>query len=391
MNATRSVPVSSPDAKSQPLNGVSRPPEAEARQPAPPAPPNQPVVAVSPKKGGRMKTLASGALVLLLVGTGAFYYLRYTAGFEGTDDAYLDGNLHPVSARVNGTVAEVFTDDNRSARIGEPLLRLDPHDFEVALDEAKSNLRSAEAAVPQAEAQVGQARAQLDQAEAGIAQAKAQLDKAVLDLRRADELIRKNVSTQSEYDTAKANHEVAVANAASARATREAAAAMLHAAEANLHVAQAKLGTAQASVRDAALQLSYTTVPAPADGHVGKKSVEVGQRVGPGQPLLALVGADTWVVANFKEHQLARMRAGQPVDITVDAVADHRFAGTVDSFSPGTGAKFSLLPPDNATGNFTKIVQRVPVKIRFTPESMRGYEDRLSPGLSVVVKVRVRR
>ena len=260
--------------------------------------------------------LACATVVLLLVGTGAFYYLRYAGQFEGTDDAYLDGNLHPVSARVNGTVTEVLTDDNRPARLGEPLLRLDPRDFEVALDEARSNGLSAEAAVPQAEAQIDQARAQLDQADAGIAQAKAQLDKAVLDLKRADELMRKNVSTQSENDTARANHEVAAANAASARATREAAAAMLRAAEANLQVAVARRGTAQASVRDAELQLSYATIPAPADGHIGKKSVEVGQRVGPGQPLLALVGADNWIVANFKEHQLAHMQPGQAVEIT---------------------------------------------------------------------------
>ena len=394
-----SLATSSPPApsKAQSLNGnhpVDRlPSQAAEKTPSNPilATKDVPDAASTPKKRGKTKTLVWAVLCLLLVGVGAVAYLRYAGQFEGTDDAYLDGNLHPVSARVNGTVAEVLTDDNRPARAGEPLLRLDPRDFEVALDEAKSNLLSAEAAVPQAEAQVAQARAQLDQAEAMIAQTKAQLDKAVLDLRRADELIKKNVSTQSEDDTANANHEVAIANAASAHANHEAAAAMLRAAEANLQVAVSKRGTAQAAVRDAELQLSYTTVPSPADGHVGKKAVEVGQRVGPGQPLLALVGADNWVVANFKEHQLAHMQAGQTVEITVDAVADHRFVGTVESFSPGTGAKFSLLPPDNATGNFTKIVQRVPVKIRFTPESMRGYEDRLSPGLSAVVRVHVQR
>ena len=290
---------------------------------------------------------------------------------------------------MNGTVAEVLTDDNRSARRGEPLLRLDPRDFEVQLDEAKSNLLSADAAVPQAEAQIAQARAQFDQAEAGIAQTRAQLDKTTLDLRRADELMRKNVNAPSEDDTARANNEVAVANAASARATREAAAAMLRGAEATFQVAVAKRATAQASVRDAELQLSYATILSPADGHVGRKSVELGQRVQPGQALLALVGEDHWVVANFKEHQLAPMQPGQPVEISVDAVAGHRFAGPVESFSPGTGAKFSLLPPDNATGKFTKIVQRVPVKIRFDRESVRGYEDRLYPGLSATVKVRV--
>ena len=379
MHTTHPTPPAPTRPESQPGNGVcpvDRPlsrvtelgPEA-----ASPATPAQPSLPTTPRKGGKTKTLVWGALILLLAGTGAWDYLRYAAQFEGTDDAYLDGNLHPVSARVNGTVAEVLTDDNRPARLGEPLLRLDPRDFAVQLDEAKSNLLSAEAAVPQAEAQIAQARAQLDQAEAGIAQTRAQLDKTTLDLRRADELMRKNVNAPSEDDTARANHEVAVANAAAA----------------NFQVAVAKRGTAQASVRDAELQLSYATILSPADGHVGRKSVELGQRVQPGQALLALVGEDHWVVANFKEHQLAPMQPGQPVEISVDAVAGHRFAGPVESFSPGTGAKFSLLPPDNATGNFTKIVQRVPVKIRFDRESVRGYEDRLYPGLSATVKVRV--
>ncbi len=360
-------------------------PEPKAPAPHPAAAPNAP----ADKKKGKGKIIAMIAAALLAIAITGYAYLRYARQFEGTDDAFLEGNLHPVSARVNGTVAEVLTDDNRSVHRGEPLLRLDPRDLEVKLDEAKSDLLSAEAAVPQADAQIGQARAQLAQAEAGIAQMDAQLAKATLDFHRAEELIKKNVSARADYDTAKANHDVAHANSASAAATREAAVALVRSAEAGQRVALAKQGTAQAIVRDAELQLSYGTIIAPSDGVIGKKSVEVGQRVQPGQALLAVVGADDWVIANFKENQLTHMQPGQPVEISVDAVADHKFAGTVESFSPGTGAKFSLLPPDNATGNFTKVVQRMPVKIRFTPDSVRGYEDRLSPGLSAVVKVRV--
>ncbi|MEP6955298.1 MAG: HlyD family secretion protein [Chthoniobacterales bacterium] len=361
-------------------------PEAElAATSKPAAAPDAP----ADKKKGKGKIIAIVAAALLVVAAAGYGYMRYARQFEKTDDAFLEGNLHAVSARVNGTVVEVLTDDNRTVRAGEPLLRLDPRDLEVKLDEAKSELLSADAAVPQAEALIGQARAQLAQAEAGVAQMDAQLAKATLDFRRAEELIKKNVSARADYDTAKANHDVALANSASAAATREAAIALVRSAEAGQRVALAKQGTAQAMVRDAELQLSYGTITAPSDGVVGKKSVEVGQRVQPGQALLAVVGRDDWVIANFKENQLTHMRPGQPVEITVDAVADHKFAGTVESFSPGTGAKFSLLPPDNATGNFTKVVQRMPVKIRFTPESVRGNEDRLSPGLSAVVKVRV--
>ena len=137
-------------------------------------------------------------------------------------------------------------------------------------------------------------------------------------------------------------------------------------------------------------QLSYTTIGAPVAGRLGKRGVEVGQRVSPGQALLGLVGEDSWIIANFKEGQLSKMRTGQPVTLTVDAIKGHKFIGRVDSLSAGTGAKFALLPPDNATGNFTKIVQRVPVKIVLNAESMRGYEDRLRPGLSADVEVSVK-
>ncbi len=372
-----------PSALVEPKTAPPPPEQAPpAENPAPPAAP--------PARKGKGKIIAMVAAGLLVVGAAGYGYMRYASQFEKTDDAFLEGNLHPISARLNGTVAEVLTDDNRAVHRGEALLRLDPRDLEVKLDEAKSELLSADAAVPQAEAQIGQARAQLALAEAGVAQMDAQLSKATLDFHRAEELIKKNVSARADYDTAKANHEVALANSASAAATREAAVALVRSAQAGQRVALAKQGTAQAIVRNAELQLSYMIIAAPSDGVIGKKSVEVGQRVQPGQALLAVVGADDWVIANFKESQLAHMQPGQPVEITVDAVADHKFAGTVESFSPGTGAKFSLLPPDNATGNFTKVVQRMPVKIRFTPESVRGYESRLSPGLSAVVKVRVK-
>jgi membrane fusion protein (multidrug efflux system) len=356
-------------------------------QPTPllaPAPP-----LFKPVSAGVVLRIALGLVAAAAVGTGSFAYLRYAERYETTDDAYLEGNLHPLSTQVNGTVIEVLTDDNKIVHAGEPLLRLDPRDFAVRLEEAKTDLLSAESVLPQAEAQVLEAQARVALSESGIAQTKAQLDEADLDLRRADQLVHERAIPRAQYDTAATNEEVATAGTVGARASRQAALATLASTRAALTVTKAKREAALARVHDAELQLSYATVLAPADGRVGRKSVEVGQRVQAGQALLAVVGADAWVVANLKEGQLTRIRPGQEVDVAVDAIADHAFRGTVESFSPGTGAKFALLPPDNATGNFTKIVQRLPVKIRFLPESIRGYEDKLSPGLSAVVKVRV--
>ena len=344
----------------------------------------------APRKRSALPKLAVGAVVIAALTAGGFRYARWAEQFEATDDAFLDGKLHAVSARVNGTVLEVLTDDNRIVKAGDPILKLDPRDYEVKLEEAKGELVSADALMAQAEAQIAQASGSLGQATAIIAQTKAQEDKAAIDYRRAEALVKEAAVPRADFDTANANNEVALANVASAQSSRAAAGASLRAAQANLKVAKAKHTVAEARVKDAELQLSYTTVFAPTDGRIGKKSVEVGQHVTPGQALLAVVDNDVWVVANFKEGQLTNMRSGQTVEVDVDAVDGRKFVGTIESVSPGTGAKFSLLPPDNATGNFTKVVQRVPVKIRFSADSVKGYEDRLFPGLSVLAKVRVK-
>jgi membrane fusion protein (multidrug efflux system) len=334
------------------------------------------------------RTVLAGAFIAV-ASVGAQRYLHWAGQYEKTDDAYIDGRVHPVSARVNGTVEAVLTDDNRVVKAGDPVVRLDDRDLQVRLDEAKSDLNGAIAAVAQAEAQLPTARAAIERADTVVAQTRAQADKADLDIRRASQLLQDRAVPRSEYDTADTNNTVALAGSANARSSRSVAVASLREAQANVSVALRKKERAEAAVRDAELQLSYITVVAPTDGRVGKRSVEVGQRVQPGQALLAVVENDVWVVANFKESQLAKMRVGESVEVAVDAIPDHVFTGTVDSFAPGTGAKFSLLPADNATGNFTKIVQRVPVKIRFDAASTKGYEDELLAGLSVVATVRV--
>ena len=230
-------------------------------------------------------------------------------------------------------------------------------------------------------------------------QASAELDLANVNLGRSERLFQADTRTvsESEVDT---NRSAAAASSAGLEAKK----ALLVAAEAKLHVASAAIESAKAqvastsanvesgqeSVRDAERELSYTTIASPSDGRIGNKNVEVGNRVQVGQSLFALVDQDYWVTANFKETQLKRMNVGQPVEITVDAVGGHEFTGKVESIAPATGAEFALLPADNATGNFTKVVQRVPVKIVFDRESVAGFEDRLRPGLSAVVSVRIK-
>jgi membrane fusion protein (multidrug efflux system) len=218
----------------------------------------------------------------------------------------------------------------------------------AAFDAAVSAKNVAAEAVRQAEARLVQARASVGQAQAQLVQSEGK----ALSARAAG----------AETDVRRRQHEAAIA----------------------------AIAQAESALDDAKLQLSYTEVRSPVAGRVGRKGVEAGQRIQPGQPLVAIVEDDLWVVANYKETQLTKMKPGQKVEITVDSFPDHRLRGHIDSMSPGTGAQFALLPPDNATGNFTKIVQRVPVKIRFDPEGIREYESLIVPGMSVVAAATVR-
>ncbi len=325
------------------------------------------------------------------------YWLR-SRGYESTDDAYIAGHVHQISARVSGTVTEVLTDDNRHVGAGEVLVQLDRRDFEVGRlraqagqAQAQANVVAAKAALEQARANVLAADASVAQAQAQETQASAQFEKNSLDFNRDRELFGKRVVSQAEFDTARANYESARAAFEAAKAgfgTAKAQATAAHAneesARAQVTVAEANVQAAQAALRDADLQLSYTSIISPVEGRVSKKTVESGQRLQPGQALMAVVEDDVWVSANMKETQLAGIEVGQSVEIEIDALKDQKFTGRVDSIQAGSGATFALLPPDNATGNFTKIVQRVPVKIVFDADSIRGFRDKIVPGLSVV-------
>ena len=349
-------------------------------------------------------------LVVVALGAGALWwtasFIHHALTFEETDDAYVNGHVHQIAPRVAGAVTEVLVDENRTVKAGQALARIDPLEYEIALHRTQAMLAQAKAeegrsraAVAQANAQVAQMEAQVAQAAAQVSRAGSQLDTASTDFSRNSKLYNSDQraiaksevdTTKGGFDAAQAALDAAKANLAGVKSNVTAAQAQVESAQAALDAARATVAASEAAVRDSERELGYATITAPVDGRVGNKNIELGNRVQIGQALYALVQPDLWVVANFKETQLTRMRAGQPVDVAVDAVGGKTFTGKVDSISPATGAQFALLPPDNATGNFTKVVQRVPVKIVLDPESVRGYEDRLRPGLSAVVNVRVR-
>ena len=361
-----------------------------------------------PKKAGKPAPRRKFALFLILAFVGFWIgrLIIHAYHYEETDDAYVAGHLHQMSSRIEGVVAEVLVGDNQVVKAGDTLVRIDPLELQIALQKAQANLdhshaleAQARAAGMQSKAQLAQAQAEVSRAEAKVAQTAAELQVAELNMGRTTRLYTSDnraVAT-ADVDTTKGLFDANQAGLNGAKASLEAAKASVDAmqageesASAQLAAAQAGVATAEATLRDAKRLLSYTTVSAPVAGRVGAKNVESGNRIQPGQALLALAEEEVWVVANFKETQLARMQSGQRVEITVDALPRHKFTGHLESMSPASGAQFALLPPDNATGNFTKVVQRLPVKILFDPESIGEFRDRIRPGLSVVVNVAVR-
>jgi membrane fusion protein (multidrug efflux system) len=280
---------------------------------------------------------------------------------ESTDDAFITGHIISISARVSGYVDKVLVNDNQPVSAGDVLVELDPRDYKVALDTAKAKLSAAHA---------------------GESQSGAQADTASVEARRAE----KDYNRYKQlYD---ANAGITQQQLDNVSAAARAAHAQLDSANASVAAAQAKVAEAKAAVEQAELNLSYTKVIAPQAGRVTKKSVEAGEHISTWQPLLAIVTPELWVVANFKETQLKHMRPGQKVFIKVDAFSGKSFKGHIDSIQSGTGSVFSLLPPENATGNYIKVVQRVPVKIVFDEDP--NDVNMLSPGMSVIPVVKVK-
>ncbi|MFL5468054.1 MAG: HlyD family secretion protein [Gemmatimonadaceae bacterium] len=365
----------------------------ESESPATPISRNGKSTASDPVKPSKKKFVLPivGALGLILL-FWAFQKWSYGRSHQSTDNAQVDGHIVPVLAKVGGYVKTVAVNENDHVAAGKLLVQLDDADYVVRLQQAQADLAAAEATAGgggfagQAQAQVQSAAGQRAALDAQIGAARANANKADADLARARELADKQIISRQQLDAAQAMAAVAHANLLAAERQAAAAGGTVNTAEAGVRVANARTLAARAAVANAQLQLDYTRITAPASGEVSRKQVEVGQLVSPGQPLLSIV-ADTgvWVTANFKETQLAKIRPGQSVEFEIDAYGGCVGEGKVASVSGATGAKFALLPPDNATGNFTKVVQRVPVRIAVTKPCAGNHP--LRPGLSATVHV----
>jgi membrane fusion protein (multidrug efflux system) len=347
---------------SSPLK-IEKAEKAERFDPAAPAVARPEVKPESKTKSGSVRKVVILSILVILAIAGAVLGSRTVVFYEHhetTDDAQVDGHINPILPRVSGYVEEVPVKENQTVKAGDLLVKIDTRDLQAKMD--------------QNQAAVANARAAVAVARANVVAARTRREKDAADVQRYKALRDKEEISRQQFDAAVA--------------TAEASAAQLQAAQEQVAAAQAQVKQQQADIESARLQLSYTVLTAPVSGIVAKKNIEVGQMVQAGQPLLAIVdGQDMWVTANFKETQLAKMRVGQPVEVDVDAYPDKKFHARIESLSAATGARFSLLPPDNATGNFTKVVQRVPVKIVFTDPPDPQHPLRVGMNVSVVVNI----
>jgi membrane fusion protein (multidrug efflux system) len=363
---------------------------AESHIPAAAQPAIHTPAPVAPGKTPPNKRVLGVVALIALVALGAGGQMWYRSHhYVETENAYLTGRVHPLSSRVAGVVTRVLVDDNQLVKAGDVIAELDPADHHVRVEQIEAQIASVEQQIAQAGAQVAQVRAQAAAAGAQVKQAEAQLLRARQDAERFGQLYNETMKavSKAEVDASSAARSAAAADVAARRDNAAAALAQVAAADAGREVLKAQVKVLQAQLKDARQQLAYNRIVAPVAGRIGKRSIEVGARVQPGQQLLAVVEDEVWVTANFKETQLAGLEPGQKVALEVDALPGKHLVGRVHSFSPASGNQFALLPADNATGNFTKIVQRVPVKIVLDPADVRKYAGRLVPGMSVVAEV----
>ncbi len=341
-----------------------------------PVPPTPPETATAPRRNPTA-FLIVGAIVAVALGLGVRQWI-HGRNHVGSDNAQIEGHVIPLLPKVGGFVAEVRVSENQPVKAGDTLVVLDDRDFVARLQQTEADLAVALASVG-SHGRAGQADAQLAAARANVTQAEAGAWKAHADLDRYRGLAERGIVGRQQLDAAQAGAAAADAQLAAAREQVTAAIAALTG-------ASAKVASARATRDQSALQLSYTRLIAPATGVVSRKNVEVGQLVQVGQPLLSVVPLDdVWVVANLKETEVRSVTPGDAAEIRVDAYPGRAFRGRVESLSPASGARFSLLPPDNATGNFTKVVQRIPVRIRL--EGPQDPERVLRPGMSVDVSI----
>ena len=354
--------------------------EESPRVNTPPVPP--------PRRRGRIRkfVLAGGAGLALIVIV-ILLYQHFVAPYESTDDAFIDGYITLISPRIPGPVVALRVTDDEEVRQGQVLAEIDSRDYSAALSAARADLAVARSQLAQAHAQVSVYEAKVSEAQASVAAADAQARRSREDLARYHAVVARAVS-ETAMDEVQAQARTTAAALSSARSQVQAAAAAVTLGRAGIDAAAAAVAQAQAKLQLAELNLSYTKILAPVDGRVTARSVQPGNFVQPGQTLLAIVPKNLWVTANFKETQSTYMRPGESVQLRIDAYPDRSFHGHVDSLQAGTGARFSLLPPENAVGNYVKVVQRLPVKIVFDHPLPAGID--VAPGMSVVPTVRVR-
>lgn len=337
----------------------------------------------------RKKAFRVFFLIVLLVSLAGTLYWLHVRNFEETDDAFIDGHVIPISPQISALVEKVAVTDNQPVRKGDLLVELDPTDYRIALAQAqgaeasaKGKLQQAQSAVPAAHSSVNEAQAALDSAQVSFDNADRQLQR----FKGLDE----RAKSQQQLDDATAAQKTAAAQVEQARAKLTSAQTQVSYAEATVVAAQGDFEKAQADTGRAQINLGYCRIVAPADGRITSKNVDPGMYVTSASQFFVLIPSDVWIIANFKETQLDLMRTGQPVTIHVDAYPGTDFRGTVQSIQAGTGSRFSVIPSENATGNFVKVVQRVPVKITFDRETNDDTARLLSPGMSVEPKVRIR-
>jgi membrane fusion protein (multidrug efflux system) len=337
------------------------------------------------KKPNKVIPIILGVLLIGGVIFGVKEYIYYGKHID-TDDAQIDGDISPVVARVGGYVDSIFFEDNIHVTAGQTLVKIDDRDYKVKVEQAQAAQVGASAGINVNQSQIYATQANSSSARATVESNAARLDKVQKDYARYANLVKDGSVTQQQFDQAKADLDVAKANLRASQDQYKAAVEQIGTTRSQLKVTNTGVSQKQVDIDYANLQLSYTTIKAPSSGLAAKKSVQLGQLVQAGQTLFSIVNDNSlYITANFKETQLNDMKNGQKVEIEVDAYPNLKLEGEVYNFSPATGAKFSLLPPDNATGNFVKVVQRVPVKIKITAD--KATMDKLRPGMSVNVSV----
>ena len=326
-------------------------------------------------------------MLMVAIAAGIAYWLKAIHPFETTDNAYLKAHTSLISPKETGYVKEVLFQDNQKVMPGDLLVVIDDHDFQARVAQAEAQVLLETAHIQTLKTDKLTQGAKIRQEAANIAASEADLEKTAKDLKRFGNLAEEGAVSAQTRDAAESTHKQANAQRDKVRSARQEAESHLASLGAQIEEARARIKAAEANLELARIDLANTHITAPIAGVIGNRSVQVGQLVKPGSPLGYLIPTEgLFVDANFKETQIARMRPGQPVEIKIDAYPDQVFEGVVDSFAPASGSEFSLLPPENATGNFTKIVRRVPLKIAFQPGSDLSL---LRPGLSTVIKVKV--